>query len=182
MLGSIVLGLGAALGAFAAYVATRPSHFSISRSRAIAAPPPVAHAYVNDFRKWAEWSPWEKRDPALTRHYSGQPSGTGAVYAWKGNRNVGEGRMTITDSRPPHNVAIRLEFLKPFQQTNATTFDFAPAGAGTQVSWTMTGENSFMGKAFSVFMNMDKVIGADFEQGLANLDAATAAGAKTPAT
>ncbi len=173
MLRKIFVGLAVGLAALAAYIATRPAHFSISRSRTLAAPPDVVHAHVNDFHKWPAWSPWEKRDPAMTREYSGAPAGPGASYGWKGNNDVGEGRMTITDSRPPQSVTIRLEFIRPFAATNTTQFDFAPSGPGTNVTWTMSGENNFLSKAFSVFMNMDSLIGADFEQGLANLETAT---------
>ena len=178
MLGTIFGGLAVGVAALAAYIASRPAHFSISRSRTLAAPPDVVHAHVNDFRKWTAWSPWEKRDPALTREYSGAPAGAGASYAWKGNRDVGEGRMTITDSRPPQSVTIRLEFIKPFAATNTTQFDFAPSGSGTNVTWAMSGENNFVSKAFSVFMNMDRLIGADFEQGLAQFGCRYQAGSR----
>jgi len=181
MLITIVVVLIVALAALAAFIASRPAEFRISRSRTIATPPPVAHAYVNDFHKWPEWSPWEKLDPALTREHSGAPAGPGAVYAWSGNNKVGQGRMTVTDSRPPHSVTIRLEFMRPWTATNTTQFDFAPSGSGTNVTWAMTGNKNFMAKAFSVFMSMDKVVGRDFERGLENLDAATAAAAKPAA-
>lgn len=173
MLMKILLGVVLLLGVLAAFIAMRPSHFTISRSRTVAAPPAIVHGYVNDFHKWPTWSPWEKRDPAMTREHTGAPAGTGASYAWKGNSDVGEGRMTITDSRPPQSVTIRLEFVAPFPATNTTQFDFAPAGSGTNVTWTMSGEQNFVGKAFALFMDMEKLVGPDFEQGLANLDTAT---------
>ena len=175
MLKKIAIVVVLVLVALAGYVATRPADFRIVRSRTVAAPPDVVHAYVNDFHKWSEWSPWEKLDPAMKRDYSGAPAGTGAAYHWAGNNDVGEGHMTITDSRPAQSVTIRLEFLKPFAATNTTQFDFAPSGSGTQVTWAMTGHNNFMAKAFSAFMDMDKMVGSDFEKGLAGLDAATAA-------
>jgi hypothetical protein len=174
MIKKIALALALILAVFAAYVATRPGEFRVTRTRTVKAPPAVVHGYVSDFHKWPEWSPWEKLDPAMKRELSGPPSGPGAQYAWVGNDQVGEGRMTITDSRPPESVTIRLEFLKPFPATSTTVFDFAPKDSGTQVSWTMTGHNNFMAKAMTVFMDMDTMIGADFEKGLANLDAATA--------
>ena len=156
-------------------MATRPADFRIVRSRTVAAPPEVVHAYVNDFHKWPEWSPWEKLDPAMKREFSGAPAGHRARPThWSGNDDVGEGRMTITDSRAAQSVTIRLEFLKPFAATNTTQFDFAPSGSGTNVTWAMTGHNNFMAKAFSAFMDMDKMVGADFEKGLAGLDTATA--------
>jgi hypothetical protein len=174
MLKKIALALVLILVGLAVFVATRPAEFRIVRSRTVAAPPDVVHAYVNDLHKWPEWSPWEKLDPAMKREYSGAPAGPGAAYHWSGNDDVGEGRMTITDSRPPQSVTIRLEFLKPFAATNTTQFDFAPSGSGTNVTWAMTGHNNFMAKAFSAFMDMDEMVGADFEKGLAGLDTATA--------
>jgi len=181
MLKKIAIGLVVILGAFAGFVASRPSEFRITRSRTMAAPPDVVHAYVNDFHKWPEWSPWEKLDPTMKREIAGAPAGNGATYHWVGNDKVGEGRMTITDTRPPQSLTIRLEFLKPWTATNTTQFDFAPSGAGTNVTWAMTGTNNFVAKAMCVFMDMDKMVGADFEKGLANLDAATAAAKPAPA-
>jgi hypothetical protein len=170
------------LGALAGFVATRPSEFRVTRSRAVAAPPDVVHAYVNDFARWPEWSPWEKRDPAMKRDLSGAPAGTGALYHWSGNKEVSEGRMTITDSRPGQSITIRLEFIKPWAAANTTRFDFAPAGSGTNVTWTMAGCNNFVAKAFCLFMDMDKMVGGDFEKGLANLDTATAGPARAAAS
>jgi hypothetical protein len=163
------------VAAFLGFVATRPADFRIVRSRTLAAPPDVVHAHINDLHRWSGWSPWEKLDPAMKREFSGPDSGPGASYHWVGNKQVGEGRMTITDSRPPQSVTIRLEFIAPWTATNTTQFDLAPSGTGTQVTWTMTGSNNFMAKVFCVFMNMDKMVGGDFEKGLAGLDAITAA-------
>jgi hypothetical protein len=178
MFKKIVLALVLLLGLFAAYVATRPAELRVARSRTMKAPPDVVHAHLSDFHRWSEWSPWEKLDPTMKREVSGPPSGPGAQYFWSGNDQVGEGRMTITDSKPPESVTIRLEFVKPWAATNTTVFDLAPSGAGTNVTWSMTGHNNFMAKAVGVFMDMDALIGADFEKGLANLDAATAARAE----
>jgi Polyketide cyclase / dehydrase and lipid transport len=183
MLKKIAIALVVLMGAFAAFVATRPADFSITRSRTVAAPSEVVHAYINDLHKWKEWSPWEKLDPAMKSELSGAPMGPGAAYYWNGNDKVGEGRMTITDSRAPKSVTIRLEFIKPFAATNMTQFDLVPSGAGTSVTWSMTGHNNFISKAFCLFMDMDKMVGGDFERGLATLDTVTAAVAKplTPA-
>src|SRR2546425_2588089 len=183
MLKKIAVAFVLILVALAGYIATRPSEFRISRSRTVAAPPDVVYAYVNDFHKWPEWWPWEKLDPAMKKEVSGAPAGSGAVYFWSGNDQVGKGRMTITDSRAPQSVTIRLEFIKPWTATNTAQFDFAPSGSGTKVTWAMSGHNNFVAKAFSLFMDMDKMVGPDFERGLANLDAATAAAVKraTPA-
>lgn len=181
MLKKIALGLAAVVVVLVIVIATRPADFEISRSRTIAAPPEVAFAWLNDFHRWPDWSPWEKLDPAMKREVGGAPAGPGATYHWVGNDQVGEGRMTITDSQPPRSVTIRLEFLKPFPATNTTVFDLAPNGGGTTVTWRMSGHNNFMAKAFSLFMDMDAAVGPDFERGLANLDAATAASSATAA-
>lgn len=159
------------IGVFVIVVATRPAEFRIERSTTIAAPPERVFHQVNDFRAWSGWSPWDKLDPNLTRSFSGPPNGTGASYAWVGNENVGEGRMTIEKSTPPSEVVIKLEFLKPWEATNTTVFSFTPEGAGTRVNWAMTGENNFASKAFSLFVDMDQLVGADFDRGLAAMKA-----------
>jgi uncharacterized protein YndB with AHSA1/START domain len=181
MLKKIAVVLILILAALAGFIATRPGEFRISRSRTLAAPPDVVYAYVNDFHNWPEWSPWDKLDPAMKKEIAGAPSGPGATYYWVGNDSVGEGRLTITDSRAPQSVTMRLEFIKPWTATNTALFDFAPNGSGTNVTWTMTGHNDFMAKAFGLFMDMDKMVGPDFEKGLANLDAATAMAVKPAA-
>ena len=168
MLIKILLIVALLIVVFVVVVATRPAKFRVTRSITVAAPPDRVFAQVNDFHAWQAWSPWEGRDPALQRTYSGSPLGVGAVYGWVGNKDVGEGRMTIEKS-DPGAIVIKLEFLKPFAATNTATFTFAPAGAGTQVTWAMDGENNFMMKAFQLFMNMDKLIGKDFELGLSRL-------------
>ena len=177
----IAIALVAFVAAAAAFVAARPSRFRIMRSRTMAAPPEILHAFVNDFHKWTEWSPWEKLDPNLQREYTGPPAGVGASYHWVGNNKVGEGRMTITESQAPDSVIMRLEFLKPWKATNTTQFEFVPDGSGAIATWAMTGDHNFMLKAVNLLMNMDKMVGPDFEKGLANLDAATAGSAKLPA-
>jgi uncharacterized protein YndB with AHSA1/START domain len=154
---------------FLAVVALQPADFRIQRSALIAAPAQAVFAQVNDFRKWLAWSPWEKMDPALKRTYEGPPAGTGAKYAWQGNKNVGEGQMTITESRPGELVRIKLEFVKPFAATNTAEFTFKPEGGGTAVTWSMTGRNNFMAKAVSMFMSLEKMVGGQFEQGLAQM-------------
>jgi hypothetical protein len=160
-------GLAAGIAAFALVVATRPATFHIERSVTVAAPPENAFAMVNDFHNWAGWSPYEKLDPNMKRTFAGAPSGTGAIYGWSGNKEVGEGRMTIEKSDRPSQVLIKLEFIKPFTATNAATFTFAAIPEGTKVTWAMDGNNSFVAKALHMFMDMDKMVGADFERGLA---------------
>ena len=172
------------VAALAGFIAFQPSEFLITRTRMLAAPPELVHAYVNDFHKWAEWSPWEKLDPAMKREYSGAEAGAGAGYHWVGNDQVGEGRMTITESQPPERITIRLEFLKPFPATNTADFYVDKSGLGTEVTWAMSGHNNFVAKAFGLFMNMDKLVGGDFEKGLAALKSVSeqqAQAAKAPA-
>ena len=161
-------------------IATRPAEYQVTRSRTLAAPPEAVYAQIADFHRWRQWSPWENRDPAMTREFSGAPAGTGAVYSWSGNSDVGEGRMTITDARPPQKVGVKLEFIEPFAATSTTDFVLTPTPrGGTNVTWSMSGENNFLAKGMSLFMNMDKMIGNDFEAGLAKLDSVTSAGRGT---
>ena len=164
----IILGVvGVVVAAFIILVAMKRPDFRIERSATIAATPQAVFEQVNDFRKWRAWSPWEKRDPLLRRTYEGAPAGRGAVYSWIGNKQVGEGRMTITESRPGELVRIRLEFIKPFAATNTAEFTFQPQGDQTRVTWSMSGTHTFVMRAFCMFMNMDKLVGGDFEKGLA---------------
>jgi hypothetical protein len=153
------------------FIATRPAEFTVQRSTTLAAPPAVPFALVNDFHQWGGWSPWEKMDPDLKRTYAGAAAGPGAIYSWSGNKKVGEGRMTILETRPGERIRIKLEFLKPFTATNTAVFEFQPAGGGTQITWSMHGTRSFVFKAFGLFMDMDKMIGPDFEKGLAGIKA-----------
>lgn len=187
MLKKILIGLGICLLLFIVVVALQPADFRISRSATVAAPPAVVFEQVNDFHKWEAWSPWAKLDPSMKQTFEGAASGNGAVYTWAGNDQVGEGRMTITESRPGELVRIDLEFLKPFAARNVAEFTFKAGGAQTAVTWTMTGQNNFMGKAFQLFVNMDKLVGGDFEKGLAQMKTAAEAAHQqqapaTPAT
>jgi uncharacterized protein YndB with AHSA1/START domain len=166
---------------FVGFVATRPGTFHIERSTSIAAPAEVVYAQIADFHAWPAWSPWEHLDPQMQRTFDGAPSGVGAIYSWTGNDKVGEGRMTITDAQPAQNLGIKLEFLKPWASTCTATFALTPAADGTQVTWKMDGKNDFMAKTMGVFMNMDKMIGADFEKGLAGLKSTAEAEAAKPA-
>ena len=171
MLNWILIGVAVVIGGFAAVVALQPSDFRIERSASIAAPAPAVFAQVNDFQNWRAWSPWEKLDPQLKRVYEGPKAGAGAQYAWVGNKDVGEGRMTILESRPGELVRIKLEFFKPFAATNTAEFSFKPAGDATQVTWSMAGQNNFVARAVCMFMNMDRMVGGQFEQGLAQIKA-----------
>lgn len=168
----IILALVALVVVLGIIVAIQPSDFRVARTMKIAAPASAIFPHINDLHRWEPWSPWEKLDPALTRTYSGAEQGIGASYAWSGNNKVGEGRMTIVDSRPHEHIRMQLEFVRPFKATNMVEFVFRPADDGqAAVTWNMTGNNNFMGKAFSLVMNMDKMIGRDFEKGLAQLKA-----------
>jgi hypothetical protein len=165
----ILFGLGGVIVVFLIVVAMQPPDFKVERSATLRAPAPAAFAQVNEFQNWQAWSPWEKVDPALKRSYDGPKAGTGAIYAWQGNKDVGEGRMTITESRPGELVRIKLEFFKPFAAVNDTVFRFQPSGEATTVTWTMSGQNNFFSKAMCLFVNMDRMVGGMFEQGLAQM-------------
>jgi hypothetical protein len=169
MLKWIAAGVAAVVVLFLIVVAMQPSDFKVERSATMRAPAPAAFAQVNDFQNWRAWSPWEKVDPALKRQYEGPKAGPGAVYAWQGNGDVGEGRMTITESRAGELVRIRLEFFKPFAAVNDTVFRFSPSNEGTAVTWTMTGRNNFLSKAICLFVDMDKMVGGMFDKGLAQM-------------
>ena len=179
MLIKIVIGLVVVGAGVAGVVATRPSEFRVVRSTIIAAPAPVIFAQVNDFHRWDAWNPWAKVDPAMKQTYEGAPAGVGAVYTWAGNREAGEGRMTIIESRPNDLIRVRLEFLKPFAGTSIATFTFKPEGAGTLVTWSMAGENNFIAKAVHLVMDMDKMIGGNFEKGLAQMKTVAEAAARS---
>jgi len=166
MLKWILAAVAAVVVIFLAVVALQPSDFRIERSATMAAPAPAVFAQVNDLRSWQAWSPWEKIDPQLKRTYEGPQAGTGAAYAWAGNQDVGEGRMTITESRPGERILINLEFFKPFTAANTAELSFKTAGDDTTVTWSMTGKNNFLSKAICLFVNMDRMVGGMFEQGL----------------
>ena len=152
--------------------AMRPASFAVQRSAEMRAAPAAIYPLIADFREWPRWSPWEKLDPNMRRTLSGAASGTGAVYAWEGSSKVGAGRMEIRDVAPPSKVVIQLDFIKPFEGHNVTEFALVPKGDSTDVQWAMRGPATFMMKLMGLFMNMDKMIGRDFERGLANLKAA----------
>jgi uncharacterized protein YndB with AHSA1/START domain len=171
---AIIVGvLVVLIAAVLIYAATKPDTFRIQRAATIKAPPDRIFPLINDFRSWTSWSPWEKMDPNLKRTYSGAESGRGAVYEWEGNKKVGQGRMEIKDASPPSRVSIQLDFIKPFEAHNTAEFTLDGQGDSTNVTWVMHGRQPFMFKVMTVFMSMDKMVGKDFETGLANLKAAT---------
>jgi uncharacterized protein YndB with AHSA1/START domain len=151
----------------AGLIAIQPSTYPVTRTASIAAPPAVLFAAVNDFHNWPEWSPWQKIDPAMRRAYEGPGAGVGSVFKWSGNDKAGAGEMAIAESVPDQKIAIQLAFTKPYVPASVIDFRFRPEGAGTNVTWPMTGENNFALKAISLFYGMDKLVGPDFERGLA---------------
>jgi uncharacterized protein YndB with AHSA1/START domain len=159
-----------AIAAVLILAARKPDTLIVRREIDIKAPPETIFPLINDFHQWASWSPWENRDPAMRRSFSGAASGKGAVYAWEGNKNVGSGRMEIVDTAPPTRIVIKLDFLKPFEAHNTTEFTLLPQGDTTHVTWLMTGPNPFIGKIMQVFFNMDAMVGKDFAIGLSNLE------------
>jgi hypothetical protein len=169
MLVKILIGVAVVILALAAYVATRPDEFSVSRSASFAAPAQAVFAQVNELRKWKAWSPWAKKDPNAKETYDGPAAGAGASMTWAGNNEVGEGRMTIVESRAAELVRFKLEFFKPFAATNSAEFAFKEEGGRTAVTWTMRGQNNFIGKAMCLVFDMDKMVGGDFEKGFAGI-------------
>lgn len=178
MLMRVLIALAVIVAGALVVVATRPTEFRVTRTARIAAPPAAVFAQVNDFRKWDAWNPWAKIDPAMKQSYEGSPAGVGAVYTWVGNSQVGEGRMTLTESRPNELIRIKMEFFKPFAATSSAEFAFKPEGDQTVVTWSMEGRNNFMAKAVHLVMNMDRMIGGQFEKGLAQMKAVAEAAPK----
>ena len=177
----ILIALGVVVVVLLVAIASRPSTFRVVRSLLIPAPANAVFTQVNDFHAWAGWSPWEKLDPAMKKTFSGAPTGAGSVYTWEGNDKVGQGRMTLEKSDRPSAIYITLEFVKPFAATNRSEFAFTPEGADTRVVWSMSGKNNFMAKAAGMFMNMDQMVGGDFEKGLAALSTTAQAQARAEA-
>jgi hypothetical protein len=171
MLKKILIGIAVILAIILGMAAMKPDSFSVVRTATIKAPPEKIVVLINDFHNWGSWSPWEKLDPNMKRTFSGAPSGKGAIYNWEGNKEVGAGRMEITDQALPTKVVIKLDFLEPFQSSNVTEFTLAPQGDTTTVTWNMSGPMPFISKIMSVFMSMDAMIGKDFEKGLAQMKA-----------
>jgi len=169
MLKKILIGLAVCVAIFVIVVALQPSTYRVSRSLSIKAPPEVVFPHVNELKQWAAWNPWEKLDPDMKLTYQGPEAGVGASYSWVGNSDVGEGKMTITGCTTNESIQLKLEFFKPMAGVSDTLFTFKPQGDETEVTWTMTGRNNFVGKLFCLFMNMDTMIGGEFEKGLAAL-------------
>lgn len=173
MLVYTLITIAAIVALLVVIVALQPAGFRVSRATTIDAPPAQVFDQVNDFHRWEAWNPWGKIDPNMKQTYEGSPAGVGAIYRWVGNGNVGEGRMTIIESRPSDRIQIRLEFLKPFAGTNTAEFTFKPEGHQTTLTWSMAGNKNFMTKAIHLVVSMDKMIGSQFEKGLADIKAIT---------
>lgn len=171
MIAKILIAVAALVLVFIIVVASRPADFRYERSTTIAAPPSAVFPHLNDLHKWQAWSPWAKKDPDAKTTFEGPQEGVGSAMSWAGDSNVGEGKMTITESKPNERVQYRLDFLKPFTGTNMAEFTFTPEGNGTKVVWSMSGKNNFFSKAFGLFVDCEKMIGDDFEQGLRDLKA-----------
>lgn len=173
MLKNILVGFVSAMSAFLTYVWLQPAAFTVTRSTTIAAPPAAVFAEIGDFKRWNAWSPWAKKDPAAKVAYSPVSTGEGAAFAWSGNREIGEGKMTIVESRPNEKLGLHVEMVKPFKGSSLAAFTLQPAGQGTSVTWTLSGENGFFERAamMMIGIDMDEMVGADYEKGLANLKA-----------
>jgi uncharacterized protein YndB with AHSA1/START domain len=169
IIAGIALVLAIAIAIVLVLAAAKPVRFSVSRATTIKAPPDHIFPLISDFHQWTKWSPWEDKDPGMTRSYEGAPSGDGAVYAWDGNRSVGAGRMEILQAAEPSKIVIKLDFLKPFEGHNTAEFTMLPQGEVTRLTWLMHGPAPLMSRLMQVFMNLDAMIGKDFEAGLAKL-------------
>jgi uncharacterized protein YndB with AHSA1/START domain len=165
----IAVVLAIAIAIILILAVTKPNTFSVQRATSVKAPPEKIFSLINDFHQWVNWSPYEHKDPAMKRSYSGAESGKGAVYGWEGNKNVGSGRMEILDTSAPAKIVIKLDFFTPFEGHNTAEFTMLPQGDATNVTWLMHGPASLMSKVMQVFINLDHMIGKDFEAGLANL-------------
>jgi carbon monoxide dehydrogenase subunit G len=173
MLKKIALVIVLAIAALLIFAATRPDTFRVERTARIEAPAEKIFPLIDDFHRWNTWSPYEKLDPAMQRSFGGTASGKGATYAWEGNDKAGAGSMEIAESTPASKVAIKLDFIKPFEGHNTAEFTLQPQGNATQVTWAMYGPSPYVAKLMGIFFNMDQMIGKDFEAGLANLKTAT---------
>jgi len=165
----ILLALAFIAILFIIVIAGRPDEFTVTRAARMAPPPEKIFPHVNDLHQWEAWSPWAKLDPNAKNTFSGAEAGSGAAMAWDGNKKVGTGKMTVTESQPNGLIRLRLDFQKPMQATNTAEFTFRPEGGQTVVTWSMSGKNCAMGKVIGLFMDFEKMCGCQFEKGLASL-------------
>jgi uncharacterized protein YndB with AHSA1/START domain len=173
MLKTTALAVLALIAALLIFAATQPDTFRVERTARIQAPAEKIFPLIGDFHRWGTWSPYEKLDPEMKREFGGTPSGKGATYAWDSKGKAGAGRMEIMESSPSSRIAIKLDFIKPFEGHNTAEFTLKPEGDATQVTWAMYGPNPYVAKLMGIFFNMDQMIGKDFEAGLASLKTAT---------
>jgi hypothetical protein len=178
MFKKILLGLAVVIAGLVIFVALQPAEYSVVRSTTISAAPPAVFTQVNDLHNWDAWSPWSKVDPSMRQSFEGPAAGIGAIYTWAGNADVGEGRMTVSESHPSDVVRLKLDFFKPFAGTAISTFTFKPQDSQTVVTWSMSGEKNFLSKGVCLFMSMDKILGAQFEKGLAQMKSVVEASTK----
>ncbi|WP_137920213.1 SRPBCC family protein [Hydrogenophaga sp. 2FB] len=171
MIKTLALLIGAVIAVLLIYAATRPDAFHVERSTTIQAPPERLHPLINDLQRFNTWNPYNRKDPQMQGRYSGASAGPGAVYDFEGNKDVGKGRISVTATSAPSNVVMRLDMFEPFAGSNVVTFSLVPEGGATRVTWAMDGPSPFIARLIGVFMNMDQMIGRDFEAGLANLKA-----------
>lgn len=169
MLKTIAIIIAVLIAAVLIFAATKPDTFRVQRAASIKAPPERIFPLINDFNRWSAWSPWEKKDPAMKRTFGAATSGKGAVYAWEGNKDVGQGRMEIAESVVPSRITLKLDFMKPFEAHNLVEFTLEPKGDATSITWAMQGDTPYFAKIIHVFFDMDKMVGKDFEAGLATL-------------
>jgi uncharacterized protein YndB with AHSA1/START domain len=167
----IAILLALLIAGFLILAAMRPNTFRVQRSIDIDAPPEKIYPLINDYKHWASWSPYEKVDPAMKRTFSGAPSGKGAVYEWDGNKNIGRGRMEIIDATPPSKIGIKLDFFSPFEAHNIAEFTMQPKDDVTNVTWAMHGPVPFMAKIMHMIFSLDRMVGGQFAEGLANMKA-----------
>jgi Polyketide cyclase / dehydrase and lipid transport len=165
----IMLAIAVLIAAFLAFLATRPDTFRVQRAAIINAPPEAIFPLIDDLHSWVAWSPWENKDPTMKRTYGGPATGKGATYAWEGNKDIGMGSMEITATTPPRALSLKLDFIKPFEAHNLVDFTLEPAGGFTNVTWAIHGPVPYFARILHVFMNMDSMIGKDFEAGLTKL-------------
>ncbi len=172
MLAAVAIIVAAAIAGVLVFAATKPDTFRVERATDIGAKPENIFPFINDLKRWEAWSPWEKKDPAMKKTFGAATAGPGASYAWEGNKDVGKGRMEVTESVPSSRVTFVLDFEMPFEAHNTVEFTLKPGGNKTTVTWAMHGPSGYISKLMQVFMNMDRMVGKDFETGLANLKAA----------
>jgi uncharacterized protein YndB with AHSA1/START domain len=171
ILAYIGAGLLVAVAGVLVYAASKPDTFRVARSVTIQAPAERIFPLINDYRQWPSWSPYETKDPQMQRAYGEKTSGKGATYAWEGDSNVGAGNMSIADAVPPSKVLIRLNMVRPIEAHNDVAFTLEPQGDATRVTWGMQGPVPYLAKVMHVFIDVDKMVGSDFEAGLAKLKA-----------